>query len=512
MNTAFRAFAAAALLGLGACGHGENVPPFGSMQNRPQAVSPDSIPAPPMAKTRVLPSSAMRSPASTHADITGLNWSQIPGTAVVLAAAADGSLWALSNQPSGPDKYIWHYVSGVWTNIPGLATQLSAAPDGTLYAINSGGGTYAYKSGIWTALGGGASALAAAGDGSVYVISNAGPGPDRAIWHNAGGVWTQFNGSGSILAGSADSSTYTLPAGTVAPDGVYILNSSGGIYYENTDKTFAHFPGAGSGVAASIGGLFVLAYPANTAGSTLYYYDYTAPGWSTPGGAGISVTASTTALYVAGGSGAIYEAPLSNPSGTVVLTPSSLTFDAAGSAYAQTVTASEQGYNGAFSAGACTSGGAAIASVAPVAGSGTAFTVTPQYGGSCTLAISDSLGNSARLPVSVTASTVTTVIPPGWAVTPNVVTLDGSGSQVVIAAAENGYAGTFTAAIADTSIASVSPASSGGRFTLTGSANGGTTTLTIADAKGAQAVITVQNTATSVIVQHRSFQAKGHKR
>jgi hypothetical protein len=41
-----------------------------------------------------------------------LNWSQLSGSASSLTIAPDGSLWALSTQPSGANKYIWHYVAG----------------------------------------------------------------------------------------------------------------------------------------------------------------------------------------------------------------------------------------------------------------------------------------------------------------------------------------------------------------------------------------------------------------
>ncbi len=126
----------------------------------PQSISPALIAPAPMAKTAILPSSVMNVRPPTA--IQGLNWTQLPGSASALAAAPDGSLWALSIQPSGADKYIWHYSGGTWTNISGLAAYLAVAPNGTLYAVNSGGGTYSYSAGTWTALGGGASGITAA--------------------------------------------------------------------------------------------------------------------------------------------------------------------------------------------------------------------------------------------------------------------------------------------------------------------------------------------------------------
>lgn len=182
----------ALLVGCSSGTHDAVVPQHGVQLRTPQSVSPGLIAAAPMAKTTILPASAMQSPRSITPEsaIQGLTYSQIPGAASYAAAAPDGSLWVLSDQPAGPDKYIWHYVSGAWTNISGLASRLSVAPNGALDAINSSGGAYSYSGGTWSAFGGGCRDLSAAADGSLYVISNAGSA-DGAIWHYASGAWTQ---------------------------------------------------------------------------------------------------------------------------------------------------------------------------------------------------------------------------------------------------------------------------------------------------------------------------------
>lgn len=253
----------------------------------------------------------MQAPRGPLADITGLNWSQLPGSATEVAAAPDGTLWVLSTQPSGADKYIWHYASGSWTNISGLADQLAVAPNGTLYAVNSGGGTYAYGNGSWTALGGGAKAITIAADGSIYVISNASSG-DQSVWHNVNGSWSQVSGSGSVLAASWDTGGPYVPlAGSILPGGTFILNTAGQIWYENTDHTFAEISGAARGVAPTkSGGLFALGSPASTAGNALYYYDLDSNTWSARNGAGVSLSTDGSTLYVVGASSAIYASPV----------------------------------------------------------------------------------------------------------------------------------------------------------------------------------------------------------
>ena len=299
-------------LALAGCSGSRPVSPQtgGIMLDTPQSVSPGSIAPAPMAKTAILPSSVMN--VRPQSAIQGLNWVQIPGAANFAAAAPDGSLWALSTAPSGADKYIWHYVSGTWTNISGLASRIAVAPNGTLYAINSGGGAYSYDGASWTALGGGCSDITAAKDGSIYVLSNGNSaGSDQAIWHNVSGTWSQVPGSGVRIAGSWDANTYMLSSGTIASGGLYVLNSIGSIYYENTNNSFVQLPGNASAVAATtIGGIFVLGYTANSSGNSIYYYDLNNPGWNTQSGAAVNISTDSAHLYAIATSGGIYSTPI----------------------------------------------------------------------------------------------------------------------------------------------------------------------------------------------------------
>ena len=327
---------------LAACsGHSASVLPS---KTTPQAhgISPALVPAAPMAKTAVLPASAMRSPANRSVDSVGRNWSLIPGTAMQVAAAPDGSLWALSDQPAGADKYIWHYSNGSWQNIPGLATQIAVNPlSGELYAINSGGGVWDYNNGTWTAFGGGASSIAADSSYYVYVVSNSG---DGSIWQYSvpNGPWNRIGGTGvSVWSTWDNNEAATLPNGSISSGpGVFILNSSGGIWYENAggSPSFAQFPGAATAIAATTNaGLYVLSYPVSTAGQGIYYYNYFMPGWYQESGSGTDISSDGLNTYVVGGSGAIYETTASpfvfgggNESQTVSSTGSTFTIPASG--------------------------------------------------------------------------------------------------------------------------------------------------------------------------------------
>jgi hypothetical protein len=265
-----------------------------------------------MAKTAILPASVMN--VRPQGAIQGASYTQIPGAASFAAAAPDGSLWVLSNAPAGNDKYIWHYVSGSWTNISGLASRLAVAQNGTLYAINSGGGVYSYSGGTWTTYGGGASDITVDIDGSFFVLSNGNAaGSDQAVWHYSGG-WTQSHGAGVRIAASWDTGSYGWLGGGNIPGGLYILNSAGGIYHEfKNTPGFTQLPGGASAMAATtVGGVFVLGYPANASGNSIYYFDLDSPSptWTAQAGAGVSISTDSAKLYVIGSSGGIYYSPV----------------------------------------------------------------------------------------------------------------------------------------------------------------------------------------------------------
>lgn len=299
----------------------------------PKSVSPAVVKPAPMAKTAILPASAMTALTPHGARrpqmaLRGPQWTEMSGAAAQVAVSpADGSLWVLSTQPAGPDKNIWHYAGGAWTNISGLASQIAVAPDGTLYAINDGGGTYQYSqfSSSWSALGGGARFITTDSSGNVVVLSNAGGGPDYGIWKNVYGSWSQAPGSGVALAGSLDKGTYNAPLGTISPGGVYVLNSAGSIYYLNADNTYAALSGRASAIAPTVtGDLFALGFPVNAGGGPIYHFDLQTSGWTQYGGSGTSLSVSDSPwtsgsnLYVVSGSaGAIWYSPIVNVSPSV---------------------------------------------------------------------------------------------------------------------------------------------------------------------------------------------------
>ncbi len=406
----FRVISASTLLAIAACSGGGMTPVQTSRSPQsalpmPQSVSPASIKAAPMAHTAILPASAMIT-RRTAAAIVPQFWHQIPGTASDVEAAADGSIYILSDQPAGPDKYIWHYSGGVWNNVTGLAQKIAVAPDGTLYAVNSGGGIYSYSGGSWTALGGGASDVATVRDNSIYVITQTGTGPDYGIFHYAGGTWTQVPGQGTTLVGSLDTSSYTIPSGTLAPGGVYVLNSFGSIYYLNADHSYAYVPSQATAIASAPGGLLALGYPTSAA-NHLYFYQYDAatPGWSAETGTGVNISSNAGNLFVVANTNAIYETSLTTTPSSLVATPSTVDLAGIGTTYQRTYTVTEAGYNGAISeSGTC----AGIAEFSDSGSTGPEIDVTVKGDavGTCSQTYRDIYGQTATVAISVTTGSV----------------------------------------------------------------------------------------------------------
>ena len=326
---ALRILAGLAMAGMVSACSGNGVTPKSSfaIPTTPQSVSPAKIPVAPMTTER---GPAMRPSAIKPMDAVGpIVFQPITGSGGFVAAAQDGSLWVLSDQPAGADKFIYHYVNGVWTPIAGMASRLAVAPDGTLYAINSVGGAYQYNPSnqTWPPLGGGCSDITVATDGTVYVLSNGGaPGTDQAIWHYVAGApnpWMPVPGSGVRIAGNWDTQTYTIAngGGTIAPGGIYILNSHGNIYYENTSNTFALLPGAASAIAPTKNaGVFVLGFPSTGTDNAIYYFDLDAQNYSQPGGTAVSLSTNTSYVYAASSTNNLYYAPVTTTQGSLPTT------------------------------------------------------------------------------------------------------------------------------------------------------------------------------------------------
>lgn len=379
------------IIALSACGRNGASSP--ALPARTDVQSPANVKPAPMVITKRLPASAMRI-VRPDEDFAGSTWTQIPGSATQVAASYDGSLWVLSTNPAGADKYIWHYANGTWTNIPGLAMQLAVAPDYSLYVINAGGGTYHYAGGTWTALGGGASAISIAADGSAYVVSNGGAG---TIWKNSGGMWTSIGGSAMTIGANWDPNSYAVNGGTVGPYGLFVLNSTGSLYYTTGNGQYLKFPGSASALAPSLGGLYALGYaPGTSNGKTIYYFDYTVGTWKTEPGSGVSMSANFLAAYVVSPSGAIYSTPLQSPLGPLSASPASLNILTGGEQLLQ----ADDGFGGYKFSGYNSS----VISVATDPIFAPSQDVTGLAVGSTTITITDAGGNTVAVPVTVTSS------------------------------------------------------------------------------------------------------------
>jgi hypothetical protein len=200
------------------------------------------------------------------------------------------------------------------------------------------------------------------------------------------------------------------------------------------------------------------------------------------------VAAGTATIFVTDNHGGTASVNINvAPPGALSVSPSSLSFTALGPTNSQQFTASEANYSGPITAASSNS---AVATVTPASGSGPSqtFTVTPISQGNATITVHDNRGGSQTVTVTVT--------PPGpLSVNPSNLSFSntGAGNNQTFTASESNYTGPLNASSANTSVATVTPASGAGpnqTFIVTPVAPGNTT-ITVTDNHGGSASVTV---------------------
>ncbi len=287
----------------------------------PPAQNPGTAPTVPMSTAGQPVATWLATSAHGRMPKGTLTYTQLSGLASQATIAADGSLWVLSTSPTGPAKYIYHYVNGTWTNLPGLATRLALGPDSTPWVIGASGSIYHYSNGVFQQYGGSASEITLDTAGRVYVLAS-GTGADRPIFYLVSTSGTSYQ----QIAGAA--------AHIAAADRFYASTSTGAIYESplvtatSSSASYTACPGAASRVVPLAGGIFLaLGFPLDTVnGSAVYQFTPSAATcasgtYAGVGGAGIDFSATTSTFIALSASGGIYSAPLSIPTPVQTIAP-----------------------------------------------------------------------------------------------------------------------------------------------------------------------------------------------
>ncbi len=184
----------------------------------------------------------------------------------------------------------------------------------------------------------------------------------------------------------------------------------------------------------------------------------------------------------------------------LTLTAANLAFVASGAAAAQTFTASETGYNGAFTE-TDTCVGLATVSPGSATGPSAIFTVTPSANGNCTVTVHDA--NAQTSGVGVAIAIPAPLNPP--VPVPNALAFNapgGANAQTTIVT-ETGYNGALNETDTCSGIATVNASGSTGpsvSYTLTPTA-AGACTVTVTDASNVSAAVDVVVSTSGVIIQ-----------
>ncbi|MBV8750464.1 MAG: hypothetical protein JO103_12220, partial [Candidatus Eremiobacteraeota bacterium] len=111
-------------------------------------------------------------------------------------------------------------------------------------------------------------------------------------------------------------------------------------------------------------------------------------------------------LVITGGFSQSATVPLTITVSPVVPNPTSLSFLATGTTYNQTVTVSQGGFSGTYTAQIVDTGGT-NGTIATASVSGTTITVTPLAAGTANLVITGGSGRTATVPIGITVSPIT---------------------------------------------------------------------------------------------------------
>jgi hypothetical protein len=198
-----------------------------------------------------------------------------PGAATDISEGANGSVWAIGANPVSGGFGIYHWTGSGWTGVPGGAVTIAVAPDGTPFVINSAHKTYAWTGSSWIQGPGALTDIAFGADGSLWAIgANPGPGGFGIYqWTNNG--WTRVAGEAVKIA--------------VAPDGTPFVINSAHNTYALTGGSWVRGPGALTDIALGAdGSLWGLGTNPGPGGFGIY--QWTNSGWTRVAGWAVSIT------------------------------------------------------------------------------------------------------------------------------------------------------------------------------------------------------------------------------
>jgi len=126
---------------------------------------------------------------------TGAGWTQMPGAAVNVSAAADGTAWVVNRAGN-----IYQWTGADWRQVSGSLTQVSVGSANLVWGVNANDQIFRWLGGdSWEQITGAAVNVSVAADGAVWIVSRNGN-----IYQWTGAGWRQVSGSlKQVSVGSA---------------------------------------------------------------------------------------------------------------------------------------------------------------------------------------------------------------------------------------------------------------------------------------------------------------------
>lgn len=198
-------------------------------------------------------------------------WQKVPGTAVDIAAGADGSVFAVDGNGQvwsrGPGERDWKYQP-----MPKALSRIGVSPDGEPWGVDDAGTLWQLEARAWRPMGAGAVDVAVGAGGEIAVTTNTG---SLAVLRETDG-WAAVGGAGNRVAVGPNGELWTVAAdGTIArqlddawvalagkaidvaigPDGrVVVVGTDRELYVWNeNDLAWSRIAGGSDSVAIAVG-------------------------------------------------------------------------------------------------------------------------------------------------------------------------------------------------------------------------------------------------------------------
>jgi hypothetical protein len=205
----------------------------------------------------------------------------LPGGATDISVGANGAVWAIGTNPTGPGFGIWRWTGSAWTPVPGAAVRIGVDPNGNPWVTNTRNQIYQWTGTAFVHRPGGGTDISVGADGAVWIIGTNPTGVGFGIWRWTGSAWTSVPGS-AVRVG-------------VDPNGNPWVTNTRNQPYQWTGTAFVHRPGGATDISVGANGA-VWIIGTNPTGPGFGIWFWTGSAWTPVQGAAVGIGVGPTGI------------------------------------------------------------------------------------------------------------------------------------------------------------------------------------------------------------------------